>query len=46
MEVYVEKPIISEPTMMALVTEDAHFTRALTLPDLPLNTDNITSKKF
>jgi len=45
MEVYMEKPIIYKPTMMALVAKDAHFTSTPTSPDLPLNTYNITSKK-
>jgi len=46
MEVYMEKPIVYKPTMMALMAKDAHFTSAVASPDLPLNTDNITSKKF
>jgi len=45
MEVYVEKPIDYKLTMMALVAKDTHFTSALTLPDLPPNTDNNPSKK-
>jgi len=45
MEVYVEKLIISKPTITALVAEDTHFTSAPTSSDLPLNTDNNSSKK-
>jgi len=45
MGVYMEKLIISEPTMMALVAKDAHFTSSLTLTDLHLNPNNNPSKK-
>jgi len=41
----VEKLIVSKPTMTALTAEDAHFTSAPTLSDLPLNIDNNSSKK-
>jgi len=46
MRVYVEKPIVYELTMMALVAKDAHFTSAPTLPDHPLNTTNNPSKNI
>jgi len=45
MEVYVEKLIVSEPTMTALAAKDTHFTSAPTSSDLALNTDNNSSKK-
>jgi len=41
-----EKPIIYESTMMALAAKDTNLTSNSNLPDLPLNTNNITSKKF
>jgi len=46
MEVYVEKLIVYEHTMMALVAKHTHFTSAPTLLDLPLNSDNNPSKQF
>jgi len=43
---HVEKLIIYEPTMTALVAEDAHLTSAPTSPDHPLNINNTTGKKL
>jgi len=43
--VYVEKPIIFESTMIALMVEDATHTNTPTSQDPPLTTNNTTGKK-